>query len=179
MADFFLFLLTIYKEKIREMKQKIRINENQLKQIVTESVKRVLKESTSQAIKYNLSITVNPQNSSKVYALINKLQSANWVLDFENYEEPIETQRLSIRESGFNPLIYDKNMGWYEPHDIIDGEDNYTDFDDMSDEELYALKNKYLEQAGHTPYNKLANARPDIFHALQAIDDEIEYRKSH
>jgi len=38
--------MTIYKEKVREMKKKqvIRINENQLKQIVMESVKKVLNE---------------------------------------------------------------------------------------------------------------------------------------
>ena len=42
----FLFLLTIYKEKVREMnkKQVIRINENQLRRIVAESIKKVLNE---------------------------------------------------------------------------------------------------------------------------------------
>ena len=39
-----MFLLTIYKETNRKMKQRIRINENQLKQIVTESVKKLLNE---------------------------------------------------------------------------------------------------------------------------------------
>lgn len=45
-VSFFLFLLTFYKENVREMnrKQVMRINENKLRKIVSESVKRVLNE---------------------------------------------------------------------------------------------------------------------------------------
>ena len=39
-----MFILTIYKEKVRKMKQRVKINERQLTQIVSESVKRILNE---------------------------------------------------------------------------------------------------------------------------------------
>lgn len=82
-----------------------------------------------------------------------------------------------VNESGFYPMEYDSKMGYYTPNGTVDGVDTYIDFDEMSFSELKALRDKYLEQVGHTPWNKIANARPDIFHAVNAIEEELEDRR--
>jgi len=82
-----------------------------------------------------------------------------------------------VNESGFYPMEYDSKMGYYTPNGTVDGVDTYMDFDEMSFSELKALRDKYLEQVGHTPWNKIANARPDIFHAVNAIEEELEDRR--
>jgi len=88
-----------------------------------------------------------------------------------------ESVNRIINESGFYPMEYDSKMGYYTPNGTVDGVDTYIGFDDMSFSELKALRDKYLEQVGHTPWNKIANARPDIFHAVNAIEEELEDRR--
>ena len=82
-----------------------------------------------------------------------------------------------VNESGFYPMEYDSKIGYYTPNGTVDGIDTYIDFDEMSFSELKALRDKYLEQVGHTPWNKIANVRPDIFNAVNAIEEELEERR--
>ena len=130
---FFLLILTIYKEKVRKMnkKQIIRINETQLRQIVSESVKKMLNEETN--VRFNWNITVSAKDASKIYNLKNKLENSKWVLDFECDEEPVEIQNLSINpigkthvneESSFDMMKYEQ-MSEYrqtDPMNLSDSE---------------------------------------------------------
>ena len=158
-------------------KKLIRLNESDLHRIVKESVNRMLNEETG--VRFNWNITVSPKYASKMYALKSKLENAKWVLNFECDEELSDTQNLSINpldesrinEGGFRPLEWDATHKMYLP-----SENDEIDFDEMSLSELKTLRDKYLEQVGHTPMNKLANVRPDIFHALQSINNEIKDR---
>jgi hypothetical protein len=68
-------------------KQVIRINESQLRKIVSESVKKILNEETN--VRFNWNITVSAKDASKIYNLKNKLENSKWVLDFECDEEPV------------------------------------------------------------------------------------------
>ena len=79
-----------------------------------------------------------------------------------------------VNESGFYPMEYDSKIGYYTPNGAVDGVDIYVDFDEMSFSKLKPLCDKSLEQVGHTPWNKISNARPDIFSAVNAIEEELE-----
>lgn len=157
-------------------KKTIRLTESDLHRIIKESTRQILKENSG--IRFNWSITVAPQYAKKMYDLQSKLQNAKWVMDFESDSESTEMQQLSIKpmgesrlnENGFYPKEWDSRTQQY-----LEG-DAWEDFDEMSMSELKALQDKYLAQIGHTPMNKLANTRPDVLHALKAIENEIADR---
>ena len=162
---------------MRIMKKKtIRLTESDLHRIVKESARQILKENSG--VRFNWSITVAPQYARKMYDLQSKLQKAKWVMDFESDTEQSEMQTLSVKpmresrvnENGFYPLEWDSRT---QQH--LEG-DEFTDFDEMSMSELMALKQKYEKQMGHTPMAKMAKAKQDVMHALNAIDKEIADR---
>mgnify|MGYP003302691917 CR=1 FL=1 len=126
-----MFLLTIYKEKTIEMnkKQVIRINENQLKQIVAESVKLVLNEGYGtppkndlemfdkiefsehepiKSIRQNISNLLNVIHKSSKNKYINKIRdlcvTINRILELWEKQE--------IQKTGLQPDIrYDSKHG--------------------------------------------------------------------
>lgn len=82
-----------------------------------------------------------------------------------------------VNESGFYPMEYDSKIGYYIPSGTVDGVDTYIGFDEMSFRELKVLRDKYLVQVGYTPWKKVANAWSGIFHAVNAIEEELEDRR--
>ena len=114
-------------------KQRIKINENQLKKIVKESVKKVLNENQEQFVRFNWNITVSEKYAAKMYKLQSQLENAKWVEDFERDEKIVDMQQLSINpmsESRINESPYDS------PH--VDTVERYreTDPEELSDSEL-------------------------------------------
>lgn len=120
-------------------KNTIKLNESQLRNIIKESIKKVLKENidnpetvTPQYVRFNWNITVPSKYAKKMYELENQLDSARWVASFERDEEPAEMQHLSIYpkkagkvNEGSTDFLHYETINRYrdeDPSELSDGE---------------------------------------------------------